>query len=686
MAKKRKLDIEDIKGLLKNWRILLLFGAIIFSVLSLSLNGLSYGMDFAGGFELRLQLDEPATSEIMELERKIFVERLNSLGLRSVAVNPYGDRYILIRVANATEEEKEKIINIIEQPAQFEQRIDGQLAAAGDEIKVSLDPRSTIITQARGGGYEWRVDVEYTGEGPRRFSDAATGKRGKAVDMFIDRPEDAILLLTVDVHSSFSNQTSAGRGDDFISRYGDTIEYVIENRSLIPIISYKTSYNISGIPEDEEWEVSNVSSDTPGSDSKIELKNITDESSYKPDIPSPPIPSGAPSFDISITENNTSYTQFENATPTEADDGDDQYTGNDTRADNDSEDDYTENYTDIANDSETDYSENDTLEDDDYTENDTVIDSDSEDYIGNISNDTDDELMDDEHAVESWREKILAYKAIGYKKVIIGADEDEIPLFVQAELESMGFKVERKPRGSNSPAEWVKEITGIKGSPSLNFDPRGQPQHSASLTGGGDTYEQAEDEVKEMKILLTTGNLPIKVKIGSQTDMPPTLGMNYLNYSLIVWIIALIVVALIIFIRYRRSFIVVPIIFTGLSEILLILGVASVIKWQLDLAAIAGLIAAVGTGVDDQIIITDETLSRAKKTAKKVVISVTERIGRAFFIIFTAGATTIFAMTPLISIPDLKGFAFITIIGVLLGVFITRPAFAKVIEFFVKRE
>jgi len=53
------------------------------------------------------------------------------------------------------------------------------------------------------------------------------------------------------------------------------------------------------------------------------------------------------------------------------------------------------------------------------------------------------------------------------------------------------------------------------------------------------------------------------------------------------------------------------------------------INWNLDLAAIAGILAAVGTGVDDQIVITDEALKGAR-----VARNWKSRMKNAFFIIF----------------------------------------------------
>jgi preprotein translocase subunit SecD len=110
----------------------------------------------------------------------------------------------------------------------------------------------------------------------------------------------------------------------------------------------------------------------------------------------------------------------------------------------------------------------------------------------------------------------------------------------------------------------------------------------------------------------------------------------------------------------------------------LILGFAAAIGWQMDLPSIAGIIAVIGTGVDQLVIITDEVLSggRSSKTMYR------KRISFAFGIIFVSAATTIVAMLALglMALGTLKGFAIVTIVGLLIGIFITRPAYARIIE------
>jgi len=192
-----------------------------------------------------------------------------------------------------------------------------------------------------------------------------------------------------------------------------------------------------------------------------------------------------------------------------------------------------------------------------------------------------------------------------------------------------------------------------------------------------DAIVNALADMKEMQTLLISGSLPYSVEIERVDVISASLGEKFFGEALLSIVLAIFAVGGVIFLRYRNLGIALPMIFTGLSEVVIILGFAALIRWNLDLAAIAGIIAAVGTGVDDQIVITDEVM-RGKSADESWV----ERMKRAFFIIFAAYFTMIVAMLPLwfIGAGVLKGFALTTIVGVTIGVFITRPAFAKIIE------
>ncbi len=220
---------------------------------------------------------------------------------------------------------------------------------------------------------------------------------------------------------------------------------------------------------------------------------------------------------------------------------------------------------------------------------------------------------------------------------------------------------------------------GLKGSKVTNI--------RISGSGTGLTIQEAQqnalEEMKKLQTILETGKLPVKLEIVQVDNISPTLGAEFLKNALLVGLVALIAVILILTFTYKKAVLSIPIIITGLSEVFIILGIASLIKWNLDLVSIAGIIVAIGTGVDDQIVITDETLNKENKRR----LTWKEKIKNAFFIILGAYFTTVAAMLPLMSAGAglLKGFALTTIIGISIGVFITRPAFADILSTLIEK-
>lgn len=208
-----------------------------------------------------------------------------------------------------------------------------------------------------------------------------------------------------------------------------------------------------------------------------------------------------------------------------------------------------------------------------------------------------------------------------------------------------------------------------------------------SGSGMGATREEAIfnslENMKRLQTILVTGSLPVKLNIVKIDSISPMLGSEFLNNAILIGLMAILVVSLIVFLRYRVISIVLPMMFTMVSEVILLLGFAALVGWNLDLAAIAGIIIAVGTGVDAAIVITDETLKGDKETSSH---GWKDRIKKAFFIIMAAYFTTVAGMLPLwfAGAGLLKGFAFTTIIGVSFGTFITRPAFASISEIILK--
>ncbi|MBW2974233.1 hypothetical protein KY366_00815 [Candidatus Woesearchaeota archaeon] len=217
---------------------------------------------------------------------------------------------------------------------------------------------------------------------------------------------------------------------------------------------------------------------------------------------------------------------------------------------------------------------------------------------------------------------------------------------------------------------------------------KGKAETNIQISGSGTGISQQEAAVnalqnmKRLQTILITGSLPFKLDIVKTDTISPILGHEFVRNALLVGLIAILTVSIVVFLRYRKWKIAIPIVITSIAEVTILLGVAALIGWNLDLAAIAGIIISVGTGVDHKIIITDETL---EGEAKKIY-NWKERFKGAFFIVIGAYLTTVFAMVPLIfaGAGMLKGFAIITIIGVSISIFITRSSYPRIIELLLK--
>ncbi|MFB6156305.1 MAG: preprotein translocase subunit SecD [Haloferacaceae archaeon] len=194
-------------------------------------------------------------------------------------------------------------------------------------------------------------------------------------------------------------------------------------------------------------------------------------------------------------------------------------------------------------------------------------------------------------------------------------------------------------------------------------------------------------EAREVAINLRAGALPAPLDLGADGEgtssfVSPSQGERFKTNSLITGIVAVLAVSAVVFLRYGDPKVALPMIVTALSEVIILLGFAAGIGYPLDLSVIAGFIAVIGTGVDDLIIIADEVMAEGDVNSRRVFKS---RFRKAFWVIGVAAATTIIAMSPLavLSLGDLQGFAIFTILGVIAGVLLTRPAYGDILRSFL---
>ena len=244
-------------------------------------------------------------------------------------------------------------------------------------------------------------------------------------------------------------------------------------------------------------------------------------------------------------------------------------------------------------------------------------------------------------------------------------DDDFLPSFRSATLG--GYSVDTwKAIGLLSTPELSPKITD--GIPSYYYQVSGKVKET-----GKDRITAIQENVKRIESVLKGGSLPVQISLGSRTMLPASLGSEFLKLSLIGIVMSLIVISIAMGVRYMHLKAIIPIVAISISELIILLSILG--SFTIDLAAMAGILAAIGVGVDAQIVITDEIL---KKNEEKVE----ERMEHAFDIIKTNVVVAIIAMVPLLfsGLVEVIGFAISTILGSLLGFLISRPAYAVIVE------
>lgn len=283
-----------------------------------------------------------------------------------------------------------------------------------------------------------------------------------------------------------------------------------------------------------------------------------------------------------------------------------------------------------------------------------------------------------------------------YQKAIVSSN---VPESTRKQLTDIGYKVIVVNKPENG--YWIWEATGLKSIISLTEGVSNMSAPSTTsasfevfnnltITGTANSKEEAKARLDELLVILESGSLPIPIESISTESISPFLGKEFLQNSLWIGLFALLTVALVLFIRYKVFNLIFPILISDFSELIISLGFLSLIQFRIDLATIAGILAAIGTGVDHEIIITDELLKGTKEEeASSSGLSLAAKVRNAFFIIFAAVATVFVTMLPIIffnvGLSKLVGFAITVMFGAVLGAFITRPAFAEIAKVVVAR-
>ncbi len=222
--------------------------------------------------------------------------------------------------------------------------------------------------------------------------------------------------------------------------------------------------------------------------------------------------------------------------------------------------------------------------------------------------------------------------------------------------------------GSNYIAIYMDETEQSAPRVGSEYASTGLTGDSCVVTFGDGTNKELQQRAAEFANLVQIGRLPFDLKQVELRSVGPTLGERSLETSILAGAIGLILVILFMIIFYR-----VPGLVSGISLIFytaLMLVVLAVLRVNLSLPGIAGIILSIGMAVDANVIIF-ERIKEELRSGKTIASAVASGYKRALTAIIDSNITTIIAAVVLLIFGTgaITGFAITLLTGVLLSMF-----------------
>jgi protein-export membrane protein, SecD/SecF family/protein-export membrane protein SecD len=218
--------------------------------------------------------------------------------------------------------------------------------------------------------------------------------------------------------------------------------------------------------------------------------------------------------------------------------------------------------------------------------------------------------------------------------------------------------------GNNSPSNEqfaiVLDGTAVS-APSVNAARfGGKGQISGSFTTAA--------EVNNLVTVLKYGALPLSVEEVSFSKISPTLGLNFLQQSLLAGAIGILLVFVFMLLHYRLPGVIACV--ALIYYALVVYAIFRLVPVTLTLAGVAAFVLSVGMAVDANILIFERTKEELR-SGKTLVSAIEAGFNRAWNSIFDSNMSSIITATILFYFGSatIRGFALVLIIGVLLSMF-----------------
>jgi preprotein translocase subunit SecD len=277
-----------------------------------------------------------------------------------------------------------------------------------------------------------------------------------------------------------------------------------------------------------------------------------------------------------------------------------------------------------------------------------------------LVSDGEDEFGNDKLVTESGEDVVVS------KKIIMSGDNliDSQPrLDTQSNQPIVSFTLDRL--GAQKFGKVTTSSVGKRIAIILDDKIISAPSIREPITGGSGTISGnfSFQEATDLALLLRSGSLPTPINIIEERTVGPDLGEDSIKSGTLSLIVGFILVIIYMFYKYRVFGIVANI--SLISNLLMLIGVLTILEATLTLPGIAGIILTVGMAVDANVLIY-ERIKEELKTEKSIIHAFDIGYTKSKITVLDANITTLIAAVILFFFGSgpVKGFAVTLAIGI----------------------
>jgi preprotein translocase subunit SecD len=193
-------------------------------------------------------------------------------------------------------------------------------------------------------------------------------------------------------------------------------------------------------------------------------------------------------------------------------------------------------------------------------------------------------------------------------------------------------------------------------------------QQNISISNDGLPDGLPEDEAKQLETVLNTGALPVSMKVISETEVGPTLGLSSLKSGLVASLVGFGLVLLLLLVIYRALGVVADL--ALLIYAFLLWGLIVIIPITVTLPGIAGIVLSIGVAADANVVIF-ERIKEEIRRGKTPRSAIQAGYDKGFRAILDGNVTTLITAFILFALSSgsVRGFAVLLAVGVVLSMF-----------------